>query len=343
MLLETMERKTYIDIMKCVGIILIIMGHIPITNHFVHDWIFSFHVALFFFISGYLHKVVPTNMSFIRKNLYSLILVTVPYFIISRIFVAIQNFVFYQDKFNINDVFFQPFISYITGSSSMGVMWFVVALFWMRIAFNVAAQYFKKNGFVWILFLLFIVLSVGVYYSGFRFNYYQLSAVMLAMPIYCLGYLAKQKKLPEWYLNRLSRATRLFVPFIFLFLTILFTKIFLPINLNALEVGTNIFSYYLQTVVGVAFIFTLSALFPSHKIIVNISNGTMVILGFHMMLIQCIKLIYKKIYHITTPPPYMDVASGIVSCLLIIICLYPILIRILNSTYKSVRLLAGKR
>lgn len=175
-------RKAYIDIMKCIGIIFIVMGHIPITNRLTHDWIFSFHVALFFFISGYLHKVVPTNISFIRKNFYSLILVTLLYFIIGRIFVAMQNFVFYQDKFNINDVFFQPFISYITGSSSMGVMWFVVALFWMRIAFNIAAQYFKKNGFVWILLLLFIVLSVGVYYSGFRFNYYQLSAVMLAMP-----------------------------------------------------------------------------------------------------------------------------------------------------------------
>lgn len=338
-----MERKTYIDIMKCIGIILIVMGHIPITNRFVHDWIFSFHVALFFFISGYLHKVVPTDMSFIRKNLYSLILVTVPYFIISRIFVVVQNFVFYQDKFNINDVILQPFVSYITGSSSMGVMWFVVALFWMRIAFNTVAQYFKHKGFVWVQLLLFTVLSVGVYYSGFRFNYYQLSAVMLAMPIYCLGYSVKQKKWAEQYIINLSCTAKLFVPFIFLLLTIIFTKIFSPINFNALEVGTNIFSYYLQTVVGVAFIFTLSVLLPSHKIIVNISNGTMVILGFHMILIQCIKLVYKKIFHITTPPPYMDLYSGIISCILILVCLYPLLVWILQSKYKLIRLLAGKR
>lgn len=338
-----MERKTYIDIMKCIGIIFIVMGHIPITNRFVHDWIFSFHVALFFFISGYLHKVVPTDMSFIRKNLYSLILVTVPYFIISRIFVVVQNFVFYQDKFNINDVILQPFVSYITGSSSMGVMWFVVALFWMRIAFNTVVQYFKHKGFVWVQLLLFTVLSVGVYYSGFRFNYYQLSAVMLAMPIYCLGYSVKQKKWAEQYIINLSCTAKLFVPFIFLLLTIIFTKIFSPINFNALEVGTNIFSYYLQTVVGVAFIFTLSVLLPSHKIIVNISNGTMVILGFHMILIQCIKLVYKKIFHITTPPPYMDLYSGIISCILILVCLYPLLVWILQSKYKLIRLLAGKR
>lgn len=35
--IELMERKTYIDIMKCIGIILIVMGHIPITNRFIHD------------------------------------------------------------------------------------------------------------------------------------------------------------------------------------------------------------------------------------------------------------------------------------------------------------------
>lgn len=338
-----MERKTYIDTMKCIGIILIVMGHIPITNRPIHDWIFSFHVALFFFISGYLHKVVPMNMGFIRKNIYSLILVTVPYFIINRIFVAMQNLVFYQDKFNINDILTQPFFLYITGSSNMGVMWFVVALFWMRIIFNTIVQYFTQKESAWILLLLFTILSVSAYYSGFRLNYYQLSAVMLAMPIYCLGYLIKQGEWAERYIINLSRTAKLFVTFIFLLLTILFTKIFSSINLNALEVGTNIFSYYLQTTVGVAFIFTLSVLLPCHKIIVNISNGTMVILGFHMILIQCIKLVYKRIFHITTPPPYIDLYSGIISCILILVCLYPLLVWILQNKYKLIRLLAGKR
>ena len=49
-----MERLVFIDNAKGIGIILMILGHIPNMPEFFHSWIYSFHMPLFFFISGYL-------------------------------------------------------------------------------------------------------------------------------------------------------------------------------------------------------------------------------------------------------------------------------------------------
>ena len=47
------ERDKSIDSLKGLGIILMIIGHV---NTPLRDFIFSFHMPLFFFISGYLYK-----------------------------------------------------------------------------------------------------------------------------------------------------------------------------------------------------------------------------------------------------------------------------------------------
>lgn len=337
-----MKRKYYIDRIKSIGIFLIVLGHFPITNHSLHNWIFSFHVPLFFFISGYLHKVVPFNKAFLQKNLYSLILVTVPYFIIERIFTFIQNYFFYPDKCTVQDLIIAPFKNYITGSSCMGVMWFVVALFLMRIAFNAMIQVFKHYN-EWITLTLFTFISIIVYYSEFRINYYQLTSALLTMPIYCLGFLIKKKQIPEWYIKQTNIITKLSTSLILLLLSILFISIFTSINLNALKVGNNIFTFYLQSIIGILFIFSISTSNKrAHQFIINISNGTLVILGLHMMFIQLIKLIYKKNFHITVPPPYMDTYSAIMASFIIIVCVYPVLVWILNNKIIVIRLLAGK-
>lgn len=66
------ERLNYIDYMKTSGIYLIVLGHMfpcPGTN-----FIYSFSVPLFFFISGFLFYQSDSFNTFLRKNFYSLII-----------------------------------------------------------------------------------------------------------------------------------------------------------------------------------------------------------------------------------------------------------------------------
>ena len=56
------QRENYIDVMKGIGILLVCLGHtIGVTNEPVNMWILSFHMPLFFFVSG---------MLFYNKDVY---------------------------------------------------------------------------------------------------------------------------------------------------------------------------------------------------------------------------------------------------------------------------------
>ena len=58
--MEIQERKKYIDILKGIGIFYVILGHVTHTS-FLFRYIYSFHMPLFFFISGMLF--VPFKMA----------------------------------------------------------------------------------------------------------------------------------------------------------------------------------------------------------------------------------------------------------------------------------------
>ncbi len=64
------KRIDFIDVAKGIAIILVVIGHLPrdimrennILINFIYQWIYIFHMPLFFFLSGYLTK------KYINKN-----------------------------------------------------------------------------------------------------------------------------------------------------------------------------------------------------------------------------------------------------------------------------------
>ncbi|MBF1069294.1 MAG: acyltransferase family protein, partial [Prevotellaceae bacterium] len=51
---EQTKRIEALDIAKGIGIILVIIGHM--SSSYLRDWIYSFHMPLFFIISGICFK-----------------------------------------------------------------------------------------------------------------------------------------------------------------------------------------------------------------------------------------------------------------------------------------------
>ena len=50
------ERENYIDVVRGIGIVLMILGHVPLSAHYDH-FIHAFHMPMFFIISGYFQGV----------------------------------------------------------------------------------------------------------------------------------------------------------------------------------------------------------------------------------------------------------------------------------------------
>lgn len=126
-----MRTQKYIDILKGIAILFVVIGH-AVRVKTVFAIIFSFHMPLFFFISGYLFK--PNNnikQFFIKKSVKLLI----PY---------ISFLIFFNILTTVRDILFRPnlinFVSFVkTGMKQLyggamldgyfGVFWFITYLF----------------------------------------------------------------------------------------------------------------------------------------------------------------------------------------------------------------------
>ena len=64
------KRIAYIDVAKGIGILLVVAGHndLALVSPYLHRWIYSFHMPLFFFLSGYFFKpAIPFGVLFKKR------------------------------------------------------------------------------------------------------------------------------------------------------------------------------------------------------------------------------------------------------------------------------------
>lgn len=86
------KRINWIDVAKGWAIFLVIIGHSGISQYLcdVYSWIYSFHMALFFILSGYVFSVKKYHRygGFLLHKLKTLI---IPYFV----FQVLNNFIWH--------------------------------------------------------------------------------------------------------------------------------------------------------------------------------------------------------------------------------------------------------
>ncbi|MGE5378536.1 MAG: acyltransferase family protein [Bacteroidota bacterium] len=69
------KRINYIDVARGIGILLVVMGHndFSLISPFFHKLIYSFHMPLFFFLSGYFLNTAIGFWSFVKKRFNGLL------------------------------------------------------------------------------------------------------------------------------------------------------------------------------------------------------------------------------------------------------------------------------
>ena len=103
-----MERLVYIDILKGIAIILVVMGHmfVPYTDYLdstVNQMIYSVHMPLFIFLSGFVFHLSQGKHSVritIMKRILSLLL---PFFCFSAVY-CFANDISYSDMLLKNEM-----------------------------------------------------------------------------------------------------------------------------------------------------------------------------------------------------------------------------------------------
>ena len=79
------DRLYYLDMAKGISIMLVILGHILITDNPIKKWLYSFHLPLFFIISGCILSIKSIDMPLSKRFKNRLRSLIIPYFCFSII------------------------------------------------------------------------------------------------------------------------------------------------------------------------------------------------------------------------------------------------------------------
>ncbi len=80
--MEKVKRLDYVDVCKWLGISLVIFGHIKMPNEIL-QWIYAFHMPLFFVLSGYTYRQQKIDKDFIIKKIKT---IYIPFLLFALIF-----------------------------------------------------------------------------------------------------------------------------------------------------------------------------------------------------------------------------------------------------------------
>lgn len=150
------ERYEEFDIAKGIAIIAVVLGHsfpdadYGITNQFasfIHEYVYGFHMAVFFFIAGFLiakHKNKETGPYLIKRAKKLLI----PYIIFS--FIGLGLKLIFNSEAN-HPAKMTDAWKILIGQSPMGGMWYLWTLFVMCLIFFTFICYIEKE---WLILLV---------------------------------------------------------------------------------------------------------------------------------------------------------------------------------------------
>lgn len=238
------QRIEYIDIAKGIGILLVYIGHCEIGEGNISgliSWIYSFHMPLFFVISGLLFstKHVPAT-TFYRNKFASLI---VPYIIFSII-----NYVLLK----LSPV--GATLGFITQGWGRNPLWFIPILFLVNVS-----QYHLMWGKWWeripILLVLVSLLVWKVHTNGW------LPYSASELPWFCIcfisGYWMKNliKNAESWKYQWIYGVIGLVV------LTIILFSVVLPYDTNYLHMDNNVICWTMKY--GLGLLGSVSVIFLS--------------------------------------------------------------------------------
>ncbi len=143
------KRLEYIDMLKGVGIILVVIGHSTYVSENVLTWLASFHMPLFFLVSGmlfaYKHSQQEAFGSYVRKRFCGMM---IPYFWFSLIYIGVDYYYLYAHPEVVNQAFINTAVLQALSFYGISVLWFLPAVFMGEICFYVLM---KRQYPVWLL------------------------------------------------------------------------------------------------------------------------------------------------------------------------------------------------
>ena len=280
-------RIKYLDIAKGIGILLMVLGHCY-NGGALKSWIYSFHMPLFFIISGMLLKCKnEVNKSSIRvftlkkisQNLRPYLL----FCMISLIPILLESYL----KNNIKNTVIEYFFRIILGLG-VNALWFIPALIIAEILFFVMNKKLNKKISVIMTIILFIMPYL---FTLTNIETTQNIVLVILRSFIGLGFLS----IGYYSFEILNKKDVKIGDIVFYFMfTILFTYLNGKVELWNLEFN-NFILYILSSIVGSIFVLFISKKINNNSTLEYFGKNTISILGVQYITIQFIFKLGSKI------------------------------------------------
>lgn len=195
------RRDTTIDVMKGILILLVVLAHAQGPGH---RWIYLFHMAVFFMVSGYLFgDYYEINvMQFIKRKIVSLYL---PYVACNMLYLVwfLCTPIFFEREMcqrTVSGVLYEIIkIFLFRGRSSMsGATWFLAVLFVVSVLYVVVRIVIgkmvqsEKNRYLLVTLSAVISLVVGYIFYALDINFFQVGTICSSYGAFHLGNIVRK-------------------------------------------------------------------------------------------------------------------------------------------------------
>jgi fucose 4-O-acetylase-like acetyltransferase len=271
----------------------VVLGHIKIPENF-ENVIYSFHMPLFFFISGYLEKD-RTVKETLKNGLKTII---IPYVILYGLFylwwfpVSLVRHPEIFGTISLDNAVIKPFLGMIFGvgyNTDFSIMvnvplWFLMGLFFAKI-FHCLLKTILKQNYILILLSNFMVIGIVYLIKTLEIDLlFSLDSAFLALPYFIIGNTMKKREtIRQYKINGIKNIMIVLgISIVCFIILILIVPLNGRIDINGCNFGKNILLFYLIGMVGIISTIILSQICQKRiKIVELISSGTIIIMAFH--------------------------------------------------------------
>lgn len=310
-------RDRSIDIFKGIGIIFVVFGHVT-RNWSLIDYIWGFHMPLFFFASGFLFTRDKYDgfLSFTKHRINRLI---IPYFFFSIIGIGICYISIHTNPVNHDISLLKDSVGILYGNmnSVTGALWFLTTLFVLESIFYLIS--FLNNKYI-IFFCAIILHIIGLLTisTPYRDLPWGLNLAFIAMPFYALGYTCKK------HINRIQDLP-IYTKIIIIIATLFLSYLFLPItkyNLS-MHIFRDYYGYIPIALIGITTYLTLAKTIKKNKYLEWLGKNTIVYIALHGIVYQMIIYVIFRLSDL----PMLEIRQNLVMCVIItfldFLILYP--------------------
>ena len=182
------NRINWIDQAKGIGILLVVIGHMTIPLK-LSILIFSFHMPLFFFISGYLFNENKYTSDFKTVAVSKFLTLVWPFVTFTLLALLLQSIYDFQKT-----VESFKYIRFLVGMDSINVpLWFLTALFSTEIIFSQIVRITKHKAVVIVgLVLVFAIIGfLNAYFWKIEI-FYNIHIALIGLLFFLVGWLSKK-------------------------------------------------------------------------------------------------------------------------------------------------------